>query len=41
VDQFDETLTERDEDPVNGADQLTVDPQPLPPGFEEWCQEDN
>ena len=41
MDQLDETLTERDEDPVNEADPLAVDALPLPPGFEEWCQEDN
>ena len=41
MDSLDETLSERDEDPVNEADPLAVDPMPLPPGFEDWCQEDD
>jgi hypothetical protein len=41
VDSLDETLSERDEDPVNEVDPLAAEPMPLPPGFEDWCQEDD
>ena len=41
MDSLDETLSERDEDPVNEVDPLAADPMPLPPGFEDWCQEDD
>jgi hypothetical protein len=41
MDSLVETLTERYEDPVNEADQLAVDPMQIPPGFEDWCQEDD
>ena len=41
MDSLDETLSERDEDPVNEADHLAAEPMPLPPGFEDWCQEDD
>lgn len=41
MDQLDETLTKRDEDPVIEADPFAVNPLLLPPGFEDWCQEDD
>jgi hypothetical protein len=41
VDSLDKALSERDEDSVNEAHILPVEPMPLPPGFENCGQEED